>query len=258
MDETRQAALTERYSTSGCLDEMALLQAFYAASMGMDDDLTEDDFLWMYEHYKNCSSEDEVQSSEAEQRKVRVISITNGSVLRVMSCTDNACLASFPDSYDVHLAGVNTTEINPKLEAIGGQIVTIQDVEYNDDLGMMDVIVTKDNLNYNTLLANSSSGAGLDNVVYLNHYTMSPSELKPGEDSWIRADFKNNGARSKEKYYLGVVLTDRDGTKWTFENSEQYASIFEAGETKTLRLRFTVPTYMDTPIAFSLKLYKKK
>lgn len=254
MDTTRMGVLAERYGIGGCIKNNSLLQAFYSEITGIDDDLDEDDFLWLLANIDWCDS-----SQATGLKRARILEVTSGDTVRVMSCSTTACLASYPNSYLAHLYGVNLPDSGKELiSELEGQVVDIKEKGVNDTLGIPEIIVYYNDKNINDSIKDASvEESDSASIVHTGVYTITPSQLIPGESAWLKPEFQNVGkGRGEYKYYIGALLTDRDGTTWTYEGDEKYAMTFEAGEKQYMRANFTVPAYMDAPIAWKILLYK--
>ena len=254
MDDERKLALTTRYGDAvGCLSEAGLLQAIYSEMEGIDEDLDETDILWMYKNQDYCSE-------QTYLKRVRVLEIVSGDLVRVMSCNTTACQASMPNGYVVHLYGLSIPESGKaNLASLLDQIVDMRTIETNQTLGVPDVVIYADGININDTLQGTSVVASDEaSVVFTEVYSVNPKQMQSGDNVWINAQFKNMGSGQGEyAYYIGARLEDRDGTVWDYEGNDQYAARIPAGETKEMRANFTVPTYMDAPIAWKILLYKK-
>lgn len=72
-----------------------------------------------------------------------------------------------------------------------------------------------------------------------------PSEIKIGKTNWFNAEWKNIGG-SKWIGVMGVKLTDKNGTVYTYEGDTSYPSSIAAGETKILWSKVPVPSTLAT------------
>lgn len=263
VSDARKSELVATYGTQGCLTKDSPTMAIYAQLVG-NDELTQDEMIWLHGDKTWCITE----QPTVRLSRGRFIEAVTGDTVRIVPCQSEACLGSFPTSILMHLFGLTLPEeAKSFLAALVGKEVQYQVIGRNEN-GLIEIILYLGETNINELLleqAGSLIGDKINTplhqavIVPAGSASSKPASLAPGSRARVSADFTNVGdIDDGYRYFIGVVLTDRDGTEWVYPGTSQYAANIEPGEVQTMLAIFDVPGYMDKPISYQVMLHRFK
>ncbi|MFA5053039.1 MAG: thermonuclease family protein [Parcubacteria group bacterium] len=263
------------YAIGDAVTMESVFKACEASFNYVDEDVTESDIVQMLRNIGyDCVSGDVPNTYPGSELAV-VDYVIDGDTMSVFLCPDNTCTLAPLTADRIRLwhTSVNEVDYPTGAEAKGwvkdrikeGDIISF-DRKGEDPYGrILAIVYSESGTNINTGLIESGYGrpwTAEESALYETEIpTVPPSEpaskviqfvgnvqmpdtIALGSENWIGADYANVGTVSG-KWWLGIRLQDENGVDWRYTGDSTYASRIDAGETKTLWVRFTPPTTLS-------------